>query len=292
MNAIVKTFLVLNLILSAFYCAFQLVLFTTRQDLKTQINDTKLELADAQENWSKLQAELEEKLKVSQDSLNDSQEKNIALDAAQQEYKSKLEAELSDKKNAQQELDEKRARVAMLEENVSKRTEELSDVREQLQAARESAEISRQNEIELRELVVVYEKEKGKLRGDLEIMQSKVSSQQEELKARDRMVARLEERGIDLDGLLASNSSLGPDTPINAKVLSVRDDVDVVLLSVGKQDLVREGYQFTIYQGGTYKGKVIVESVYPNMCSARILGDLMAESQSIEEGDYASTRIY
>ena len=290
MNAIVKTFLVLNLLLSAFYCAFQVVLFTSRQDWKTKYMEVRAESQTIQENATKRDVELSELLKTAQDSLSDQKEKLIVAEATSQELKSKLEAELSDKKNSQQELNEKRARVTMLEESVSKRTEELSDVREQLSGARESAETARTNLIDLRELVVVYEKEKGKLRGDLEILQSKMVTQQEELKKASRLMASLEERGIDIDGVSAGDA--GSEAPINAKVLSVREDVNVVLLSVGKKDQVKEGYQFTIYQGGTYKGKVMVESVYPNMSSARILRNLMADAETIQEGDNASTRIY
>jgi chromosome segregation ATPase len=291
MNAIVKTFLILNLMLSAFYCAFQVVLFTSRQDWKTKYLEVKAESQTSQENSDKREAELSELLKTAQESLADHKEKLVVLDVTTQELKSKFEAELSDKKNTQQELQEKSARVTVLEESVSKRTEELSDVREQLTGAREIAETSRASSIDLRELVVVYEKEKGKLRGDLEILQSKMVVQQDELKRADRLMARLEERGIEIDSLSAGDA-IGAETPINAKVLSVREDVNVILLSVGKKDQVKEGYQFTIYQGGTYKGKVMVESVYPNMCSARILDDLMAEAQTIQEGDNASTRIY
>ena len=291
MNAIVKVFLILNLMLSAFYCAFQVVLFTSRQDWKTKYLEVKAESQTSQENSDRREAELSELLETAQDSLAGHKEKLVVLDVTTQELKSKLEAELSDKKNTQQELQEKSARVTVLEESVSKRTEELSDVREQLTGAREIAETSRASSIDLRELVVVYEKEKGKLRGDLEILQSKMVVQQDELKKADRLMARLEERGIEIDSLSAGDA-IGAEAPINAKVLSVREDVNVILLSVGKKDQVKEGYQFTIYQGGTYKGKVMVESVYPNMCSARILDDLMAEAQTIQEGDNASTRIY
>ena len=67
---------------------------------------------------------------------------------------------------------------------------------------------------------------------------------------------------------------------------------ELVMGLVGSKDNVKEGYRLTIYRGGMYKGKVQVESVYPTMCSARILTDLMANEQKIEEGDSASTRVY
>jgi hypothetical protein len=114
--------------------------------------------------------------------------------------------------------------------------------------------------------------------------------QEDELKKHERTLARLESRGISVDSVL--KGTIASDNPIHAKVLAVRPEVNVVLLSVGRDDQVREGFEFTVYQGGTYKGKVMVESVYPNMSSARIISELMADSESIVEGDSASTRVY
>ncbi len=96
-------------------------------------------------------------------------------------------------------------------------------------------------------------------------------------------------QGLDVEESIISQHF---DSLLHAKVLAIRPDVDIVLLSAGRDDQVKEGFQFTVFQGGTYKGKVIVESVYPNMCSARIVADLMAQSETIVEGDSASTRVY
>ena len=58
-------------------------------------------------------------------------------------------------------MDEKRSRVGQLEEAMTRRANEVTEVREQLVKARESAELARSNLIDLRELIVVYEKEKA-----------------------------------------------------------------------------------------------------------------------------------
>lgn len=290
MNAIVKTFLVLNLLLSAFYAAFQVALFSARQEWKEQYVDQTAEFNQAKATWREKEQNLIREIDTKTISMDQLTEKNSELTGSLQQLQAKLDSERSELKSARQEIDEKRTRVSILEESERKITQELSDTRENLAKARESAETARKILIDLRELVVTYEKEKGKLRGDLEIARAKVLSQEEELKNSERIFARLKARGIKVEEVLTGAG--GPDIPINAKVLAVRDDVNVVLLSVGKEDRVREGFQFTVYNGGTYKGKVQVESVYPNMCSARILGDLTAESQVILEGDSASTRVY
>ena len=50
--------------------------------------------------------------------------------------------------------------------------------------------------------------------------------------------------------------------------------------------------EFTVYNGETYKGRVQVESIYPNMSSAKIIPGMTAKEQVIMEGDSASTRVY
>ena len=100
-------------------------------------------------------------------------------------------------------------------------------MREQLAKASESAETSSASFISLREQVVTYEKERSKLRGELEIAQAALLDQEKQLKANERTMARLEASGININ---ESQGGAGPDTPIHAKVLAVRPDVNVVLL--------------------------------------------------------------
>ncbi len=63
----------------------------------------------------------------------------------------------------------------------------------------------------------------------------------------------------------------------------------MVMISVGSDDQVRKGYRFTVYRGERYVGKVEVEKVFSDMCSARILSDWTKEK--IKEGDDVSTGI-
>ena len=291
MNAIVKTFVFVNFFLIVFYSAVQMVLFTNRQDWKSKHENVNKEYGVEKEKLSKRIEELDGLLKnkeVSYTALND---KATTLEGSIAELDAKLKAQGSELKTSKQELGEKSIRVSTLEESQTKNVEELSKVREQLTIARDAAETARTKSLEHQMMLVNLEKEKGKLTGAMEISQNKIKKLEEDLKEHSRVMARLESRGIKVDEILAAGG-VDAEKPINAKVLTVRADVNVVLLSVGRNDMVKEGYQFTVYNGGTYKGKVMVESVYPNMCSARILKELMADTQTIQEGDNASTRVY
>ena len=290
MNAIVKVFIFFNLMLSVFYCALQMVLFTARDDWKAKYTEVSDSYQAEKKNWTLQEKDLKDQIETLLTSLDNKKAEARDSLAKVEELQSIVNDNNSTVRATEQELQEKTARLSLLSENLQKRVEELSDTRSQLAKARESAEASRAREISFREQVVAYERERSKLRGDLDVARSNVEAQEQKIVSLERDMARLEERGLVVDGAVQDESAL--DEPIHAKVLAIRPDVDIVLLSVGRDDQVKEGFQFTVFQGGTYKGKVVVESVYPNMCSARIVADLMAQSETILEGDSASTRVY
>ena len=62
----------------------------------------------------------------------------------------------------------------------------------------------------------------------------------------------------------------------------------LVLLSVGRQDNVQEGYEFTIYRGTRFIARVKVEKVLPDLCGARVI----FEVAKIQRGDLAATRLH
>ncbi|MHC4501936.1 MAG: hypothetical protein ACYTFI_01415 [Planctomycetota bacterium] len=75
---------------------------------------------------------------------------------------------------------------------------------------------------------------------------------------------------------------------IKGKVLAVRPDVNLVMLSVGSDDLVEKGMTFLIHRGGQPVGRVRVEKTFSDMCSARIVEEL--RGRRMREGDGARLR--
>ena len=75
---------------------------------------------------------------------------------------------------------------------------------------------------------------------------------------------------------------------IDALVVAVRPDVGLVIVSVGADDGVRRGFTFHIWRDDKFIAKAIVEKVWQNQCSARIV---MPPKDEVREGDNASTRI-
>ena len=76
--------------------------------------------------------------------------------------------------------------------------------------------------------------------------------------------------------------------PMAAKVSAVNEEFNIVILSVGKDDGVKPGFEFTVYRGDKYIGKIIVDDVQKDHCSGFSKKEL--QSGAIEVGDDARTR--
>ena len=75
---------------------------------------------------------------------------------------------------------------------------------------------------------------------------------------------------------------------IAAVVAGVNNDLNIVLLSVGRDDKVQEGYEFTIYRGSEYVATIVVDKVEKDHCSGFSKKEL--ERLPIQVGDKGTTR--
>jgi len=77
--------------------------------------------------------------------------------------------------------------------------------------------------------------------------------------------------------------------PIDAVIQAVKNEDKLVVLSVGKDQKVQEGYQFTVYRGDKFVGKVQVIKVYDDLAGARVL--YTQDGEAIQVGDQAATQL-
>jgi DNA repair exonuclease SbcCD ATPase subunit len=75
---------------------------------------------------------------------------------------------------------------------------------------------------------------------------------------------------------------------LTAKVTGVNAEHNIVILSIGMDDGVKAGYEFTLYRGDKYVGKVIVDDVQKDHCSGYSKKELQAGDIAV--GDDARTR--
>ncbi|MBI3724934.1 hypothetical protein HY251_13410 [bacterium] len=131
------------------------------------------------------------------------------------------------------------------------------------------------------------ERELRKLQKDLDDLRVSYADTRRSLKEKEIVLATMEERGWNV----LSRGGRGRDVPaIDAKVVAVDDSVPPrVVLSVGAEDKVEEGFQFSVYRGSEFVGKVRVERVGRESSTGRVL--FTKEDARISAGDSAATRL-
>ncbi len=77
--------------------------------------------------------------------------------------------------------------------------------------------------------------------------------------------------------------------PINGTIAAVSPEEKLAVLSVGKNQKVREGYKFTVYRGDQFVGKVQVIEVYEDLAGAKVI--YTRENDTVRVGDKAATQI-
>jgi len=73
----------------------------------------------------------------------------------------------------------------------------------------------------------------------------------------------------------------------DAKVLAVKPELDIAVLSIGSANGVKAGVRLTISRGDSYLANAQVERVYPDMCLAR----LILKKGEVQVGDEAKSSV-
>jgi hypothetical protein len=69
----------------------------------------------------------------------------------------------------------------------------------------------------------------------------------------------------------------------------VSTKINLLVISVGEEDGVVVGFEFTIYRGSTYVGKMVVEKVYPKQAAGRWIQEKTKDK--ILPGDSVTTKV-
>lgn len=141
---------------------------------------------------------------------------------------------LTDQLNAQMaQLTEMTTKVEEFRSKLAKSIADRSTAVQELQYARQEAERLQKDLADLEEKHVTLAREKKKY---------------------EEIIAHLNERDIRTD--IGS-----PRKPLDGKVTAVSDEIGLVIISIGKDDGVLEGDEFTLYRGSLFVAKIVVDRV-------------------------------
>jgi myosin heavy subunit len=235
-----------------------------------------------------------------------------SLEAQASELQTQVNAERSAKESRAAERDAAQGDVTRLKEEAEGAKRANEQLRSDLAAIRETLDGYAQTIASLessKDAAVAEARQLERERNDAADAQSAAEAAQadaeEALAAAQRQVgdlqaslksqtAKLADTQAKLDTVVSiTNIDLNdvqgvPD--INGRVLQVDYSLEpgLVALNVGSKAGVKRGMVFQVYDGATYKGRVRVENVEEDMCSALVTG---STGPRIGQGDSAATRL-
>jgi len=237
----------------------------TRQEKEDEIHRVRTERDEAQRTLGQVRDEknnLESERDRLQRDLDDEKNQNGQLRGSVDQINGKLG-------DFQQTITQLQARTDELERD----KERLRTEREDAVKAKLAAENSRENSLE----------EQRNLEERIASLEETVTTMTRErdkvVTQRDALVAAT---GASLEHILVQPF-------IEGRVLSVNPDPAFVVLSIGSDHNVEVGFSFEVFQGSTWKGKVIVDSVESKLSTARI--QTSNPRARIEAGDRVATRL-
>ena len=287
MSALAKVFVVFIFLLSILFFGTSATLYLTREDWATNYESYRTAVTA---EVAKLEVRVKA-IKGERDTLDDALRLVSRDELAKAEQVKKLRVEL-DGKNAQiAQISAQRDESIIAKTATDNVNASLVSQNTTLTTQLREAHDNRDTAIDAQK---VANAEKFRMKRDLDATTTELHEARVEHSALDDKYNSLElaygavEKKLGKDGIEAILSGL-VSPPIDALVEEVDANLSLVVLSVGSQDEVKEGAEFTIYREDKFVGKVRVNKVYENLAGARVL--FTAEGADIKQGDRATTRI-
>jgi septal ring factor EnvC (AmiA/AmiB activator) len=283
MSTISKVFIVVNVVLSVFLLGTVAAILAKSEDFRGKY------LAE-QKAKTDIEADLNGQLDSVRGDLGNRDTENRRLVNSVSELEAQNQSLKAERDQVRADNNQFRNDLSGLNTSLSALQTQLSDVEGRNKALMDNNEQYRQDKATAESAKESAEEDRARLEGDLE--------------RRDSDVAELERKLVEVSGqrdnLLAEREALaaagvevekivGNVVPkIEGQVAQVGSDF--VVLNVGQDDGVLQGFPFDVYRGRDYIGRVVVTDVYPDTAVARIA---MPNNRglSFEISDIATTRL-
>lgn len=280
MSTLTKVFVVLVVLVSLVYLGVTATLFAYRIQYKTMWNAEVKAKADLKKEMDTKVADLNSALDTSRGETDAArQEANLAKNDAD-----KYKGDVDDWKNKFNSLD---ASTKALEANFKELSAQYKQVYDQNQ--------------EMQKRVDDAQTRASAAEKDRDEAQQKYADASSELADVKKNLAELEKQYVDrmkdLQALQEQIKGLPPEVkldtigarPVDGVVQAVSAKMNLLIISVGKDEGVAVGNEMTVYRGDKFVGKVVVEKVDRDWSSAKSLEEF--EQDHIQVGDKVSSRI-
>jgi predicted nuclease with TOPRIM domain len=281
MSVVAKILIVLNLLLAVVFLGSAATFLGAKETWKKKYNDLNTETTATIEALTADKAALNDRLTIAQGKVAELQ---AALDSVTSQFETKQEeyAEILKRRN---ELATEMTALNAEKADLIKQIEQLTARKDQLIDEKDQAQTEKNRAVQAENVAVT---EQRRL--------------QDNLNDANDMIAGLEKRIVDMGGQIESLDmrlkvyveqfgelpEMIAMPALAAKVSAVNNDLNIVVLSIGRDDKVKPGYVFTIYRGTDYVAKVVIDKVDKDFCSG--YSRKPVEKAPIQVGDDATTR--
>jgi peptidoglycan hydrolase CwlO-like protein len=280
MSGIGKIFVVLNLVFSLVIVGAAAAYLSKADELKQQLDDLQTRFDNEQENWKNERSDLTRQRNELQ--ADNAKKQNTIQDSELEisNLNDQLKSEKVDNQQLRDDVTKINSSLKNLETHINDLTSRNNELVDQNAEKRNEALDAKDKQIKAEE--------------NLQRVQGELQRAMEQIESLEARVTALDEEKVHLSNILSVAQSQGFDissavaTPeISAFVEEVNNDLGFVILSVGSDDKVQKGYNFSVYRGNAYLGEVKVDQVYPDRCSATI--EVLVEGAQIKVNDKATT---
>lgn len=287
MSIVARVFVVLNLILSVVFLVFGLQVWTAQtkwQKLYEHERKTNIELKDKNQfvlvELAKKNVQKEEVLRARQQTITD-------LHVQVNDLRDRLLNLQGDLGKAQASAQMQMALNEELTRELNRRSEQLTKKNQIIIKQQQAVEVARQNETKARN-------EKAELENDLNTLRSQYAQILRDKKQMEQDLAEQTQRityaiqnGVPMELFYGQDPEAYQKPLPDARVLAVRPELDLVMISIGSNHGAKPGYRMTISRGSQFLAKAEIQKVYPDMCSAR----LFLKKGDVEVNDQATSRV-
>lgn len=282
MSSIAKIFIIINFILSIAYMMLAGTLLAQKWDYKTQLIEQIQKSSQEKQVQEQKEKQANAKIESLESTLGDIRKDAIELRGEKQQLDLSIITATTTNDNLNQRLNNLEASYKEINDKIGKKDARISE----LEASRDKAKEQTEDAIRLKESAeeeeAVVETELNNIKGDIAEKEKTIQKQGRELTELRQIIEAARKRGLNLKSLYSK------EKPLDGFITAVSRKLPLVMISLGSDDQVKKGYQFTVYRGNNYVGTVTIEDVYKDASAARVVKD--KTRLVIQKGDSVTTR--
>jgi myosin heavy subunit len=281
MSTLSKLFVVMVLVLALVLLGVNATLFAMRADFKHKFVEETRHHYQTQMIKSAELAEMSSRLQLNSETIN-----AMRGDAQTKEQEiASLNARLADSQrentNKQTEIDKNTTNLATLTRNMEVQNQQIVDANKAVEESRKQTAKALNDRLTAVQDLQYQRQESERLSKDLGSLENNYQDLARERQRLQETIAHLNSLGIKTD-------VVGPRKALSGQVTAVATELDLVVVSIGRDAGVNEGDEFTIYRGNTFVGKITVDRVDRAWASGRVT---LKGKEEPRIGDQASNNV-